>query len=687
MTAAGLGGRADNMDETKRQRGIRIRIRIVAILISLTLVMVLIRAIQLTVIDREGLLKYAEKQYLSHIQLAGRSGNIYDQKRNALAISIEVKSIRAHPRQVENKTRTAQILSQVLGLDVQEVLKKLNSSHRSLWIKRRISRSEAQQLSRLSLKGVSFTPESKRYYPSRSLAAQLMGYVGLDPRGLAGLELKYDDALRGKPISLAVIRDNRRKKVYRSGLSSTGLTEGKSLVLTIDSTIQFLAEQALNQQVKKYKAVNGSLIILNPHTGEVMAMAAAPAFDPNRFANYPPKLRRNHGITDTFEPGSTFKAILAAAALETKAVSPKKTFNCTKRRCRIGRYTFRDRRAFGWQDMSGILKYSINCGSVFIVRELGSDRFHRFIRGFGFGTKTGINLPGEASGKVTSPKTWFGKTKYDISYGYGITVTALQLVTAISAVANGGQLMRPFVLRKIIGRSKQVLKEFKPKVIRRILSRETAWRLTRMLTKVTEPKGTGIRAAIKGIPVAGKTGTAQKPDPIYGGYSEDRHVVSFYGFAPAERPRLAAVVVINDPQGKNVAGGTVAAPVFGKVMGRALRYLGVASKEDTFHVARHRARKKKSSRHEPSYKKSTAKKAGHIKALSHGEASPAMVTGPRLAVPDFKGLSLRKAVELALKQGVDLDPIGSGQAIRQNPLPGTVVRLGSRCRVVFKPPS
>ncbi len=549
------------------------RILVIGFLFLLSYLVVLGRSFQLQVLRSETLRGRAERQQRKFTLSTPRRGRIFDREGQELAVSVAVDSIYAQPRKIFDRSAVARQLSPILRIPRRELLNKLSPERPFVWLSRRISPSQSLKIKALDLKGIGFIQENKRFYPNRTLAGHLLGFAGLDSQGLEGLELKYDHLIKGEPELFLTERDARGHTIFPRGGNLLRSSEGNDLYLTIHKGIQYIAERELKKAVLATRAKSGVVVVTNPLTGEVLALALQPEFNPNCFWRYQPSLWRNRAITDSFEPGSTFKVFLLAAAIEEAVAQPKDLFFCEKGSYEIGGNTIHDPREYGWLSLEQIIHFSSNIGASKIGEKLGKEKFYQYITAFGFGEKTGIDLPGEISGLVRPPRSWFQMGVRTISFGQGISLSPLQLISALGAIANGGRLMRPFVVKKIIDPRGTVIHTTKPRVIRRVISPKTARIVTKILTGVVKKNATGWRAALKGYEVAGKTGTAQKADIINGGYSEDRLLGSFMGFVPAKEPELAILVIIDEPQGK-ANGGLVAAPVFKRIAEKTLLILG-----------------------------------------------------------------------------------------------------------------
>ncbi len=521
--------------------------------------------------QHKGLTEKANRQHLRVISIPGKRGTISDRNGRELAVSLEVSSVFAQPFQIERPEEIARKLSPVLKIPASEISRKLRLDKSFVWVQRKVEPAQAEAISAMALPGIYLLPESKRYYPKQEMAAHLLGFVGMDDKGLEGIEFQYEEFLGGGFINMAGYQDALGRFIYKAENGNSG--QGYNLELTIDEVIQYIAEKELQAAIQKSRALGGSIIVMDPKTGEILAMANWPTFNPNRFSRYLSSIRRNGIIEDTYEPGSTFKAFMAAAAIEEGLIHPKDLLFGENGTIQVAGITVNDYKKFGWLTFQQAIEYSSNVGAIKVGLLLGKRRYYDYIRDFGFGSKTGIDLPGEASGKVRRPREWSGLSLPSISIGQELAVTPIQLLSAISAIANGGFLVKPYVVQAIKAPDGEVVKRFSPLILRRVISEETTRTLTGILEGVVE-NGTGKKAAIEGYRVAGKTGTSQKLDKATGRYSHERVVASFAGYVPAEDPRLAILVVIDEPQLFHW-GGSIAAPVFKEVSQGALKYLKV----------------------------------------------------------------------------------------------------------------
>jgi cell division protein FtsI (penicillin-binding protein 3) len=608
------------------------------------------RAFQLQVLQGERLMRLGERQHLKEWIVLPKRGALFDRAGEPLALSMESQSVYARPHRVQDPEQLSQGLARILNLRAADVKQKLTSDKPFVWIKRQVASPEAEKIQALNPTGIGMFYEPNRYYPQNQLAGQLIGFVGRDSEGLEGLELKYNDYIRGEAGSSVTERDALGRRVLVQGVEGLRIPPGSDVHLTLNTSIQHIGEKELEATVLKYRAKSGVAIVMEPFTGEVLALANYPTFDPNNYSKQSADQRRNRAVTDSFEPGSTFKTILAAAALEEGVVGKEDLFYCE-----MGKYPYagkiiHDTHPHGWLSFAKILQVSSNIGFTKVAQKLKKDRYYRYIEKFGFGQVTGIDVPGEVPGLLRKAESWSAIDLATHAFGQGISATPLQMVTAYAAIANGGFLMRPYVTRRVVSPQGEIVLEIQPHVVRRVISEKTARSLASILKDVTNEGGTGVMANVDGFEVAGKTGTAQKADPVHGGYAAKKRVASFVGFVPANDPRLVALVLIDEPE-VNVYGGVVAAPAFRNIAQAALRHLAVAPQQAALIPVL------------PSQPEALGRRVAKPN-------SPATVETNGDAAPDFVGLSLREALEKAqtLKLRVRLQ--GNGYVVKQSPQAG-----------------
>ena len=556
----------------------KFRILLVGIFFMMAFATIAAKAVHLQVYRSTWLSEKASNQYEKSLTISGRRGNIYDRNRNEMAVSINVTSIAAHPGKVENPNAAARALAGVLDLDAGTLRKKLSANKSFIWIKRQTTAKETIAVKKLDIPGIDFFTEYNRYYPHTTLAAQILGFTGIDGAGLEGVEYYYNPYLKGADLKYTVFKDAHGNG-YRADPEKSTRTSGHNLVLTIDNTIQYIAESALKETVDEYSALSGLALVMNPQTGAVLALAHYPLYNPNSYSDFDEPIWRNRAITDNFEPGSTMKIFSAAAALEHGKISAHKIFFCENGAYRIGKNVVHDIHKHAWLSLQQIIKYSSNIGAVKIVEAVGARKLHRTYSDFGFGRKSGIDSAGETPGTLSPYSSWSKIDTGAISFGHGVSVSAIQLATAVSAIANGGNLMKPYLVSEIVDQKGTLIDIFKPQTVRRAVSARTATIVQNILKTVITEGGTGVNAALDGYTVCGKTGTARKLDEN-GEYTKDKHTASFVGFAPSNNAAITVLVIIDEPQGKYY-GGVVAAPVFKKIAQQTLNYLNVPPDDST----------------------------------------------------------------------------------------------------------
>jgi cell division protein FtsI (penicillin-binding protein 3) len=526
------------------------------------------------ILEHGKFLNLANRQYYRTLSPMPERGTIYDRKGRELAVSVEADSIYANPFEIEDTYKAANIISQVLKVDSSRLIREFNKERGFVWVKRKVTPDEAESVESLNLKGIGFIKEGKRFYPKKELAGRMLGFVGIDNHGLSGVEYSYDEKLMINPDRIVIEKDAFGRGVNFADDYEKSIERGYDLRLTIDEVIQYITEKELASQVSRYKAKGGTAIVMDPYTGEILSMADQPQFNPNSFSQYREREWRNRGVTDSFEPGSTFKLILTAAAIEEKIASQNDIFFCENGEYEVAGKVIHEAKdhKYKWLTLKEIIGKSSNIGVIKVAERLGAKNFYDYILKFGIGSKTNINLPGESAGKVRSLQEWSGVSLASMSFGQEVSVTSIQLVSAVSAIANGGILMKPYVM-KAVEKDGMTADEFKPEVVRRVISEKTSRELTEILEYAVR-YGTGQKAMLEGYDVAGKTGTAQKASPDKKGYSDDKFLSSFIGYAPSKNPRLVILVIIDEPE--DIAwGGEVAAPVFREIARQSLRYLKV----------------------------------------------------------------------------------------------------------------
>lgn len=627
------------------------------------------RAVDLAVLRGPAFARMAALQHTQRVALLPHRGAIVDRNDEALALSVDVPSIYVRPREFAGQEARLPALAAALRTSLRTVRTKAEGGQPFVWLKRQALPREAEAVERLGLRGVYTVSEGRRFYPLGTLAAHVLGFVGVDSQGLEGLERRLDTVIHGETQYVDVDRDARGREILTRGVQPVA-GESNRVELTIDAGIQELTERELAAGVVAAKAAGGAAIVLDPATGEILALANVPSFNPNQPGAVSDRgwrdRVRNRAITDPYEPGSTFKAMLAAAAIEERLVGPSEMFNCENGRYKIGRWTVHDAHRHGWLSFAEVIQYSSNIGATKVGERLGRERYSAYLHAFGFGARTGIELPGETPGILRPVQSWARIDLATHSFGQGVSVTPLQMTVAFGAIANGGVLMRPYLVRRITTPQGDVVIDNTPVVVRRVVSERSARTVTEMLRRVVEEKGgTGTKARLEDFPVAGKTGTAQKVNPDGNGYSSKR-IGSFVGFAPADAPRAVVLVLIDEP-GTSSYGGVVAAPVFRAIASGALKRLGVHPPA-------------------PAVETAAAPATPPPAPKSRDAVVPAsLVEAAAPATPSFLGLSLREALTRAQADGWQVRVTGTGYVAEQHPAPGAPLATDRRLALRLVP--
>ena len=657
--------------------------------LAVWMVAVVARLYYLQIIQYISLLSRAQKQQQHTVRLAPERGTIFDRQMQPLAMTRAAESIFAAPAEILNRGMVANLLAAILGLDSEQLLGRFNTHRSFCFVKRMVSDQEAERVRGLNLKGIYLYKEPQRIYPKRVLAAGVLGYVGTDDNGLAGLEYAMDGDVKGSPGVVMLVND-ARLRAFRSS-ERAGLP-GKNVVLALDENIELFAEKALAETVEKWHAAGGVIIVQNPNTGEILAMASAPGFDPSQANQAAPPAPLNRAIAWVYEPGSTFKLVTLTAALEEKLTNPDEVVDCQMGSIVLAGHVIHDHKRFGALSVRDVLVHSSDVGAIKLGLRLGQERLYRYMRAFGFGEQTEIELPGEECGLLKPPSRWSGLSIGEMSMGQEVSVTPLQLITAYSAIANGGIRFQPRIVREVFRGG--VHDPVRPAAGRRVVSEWTAQTMREMLAAVVE-EGTGRPARLNGYSAAGKTGTAQKIDPS-GAYSHSHYVSSFVGFAPAQKPQLTILVSIDSPVGA-IYGADVAAPAFKSVAEETLAYLNVPQDRPTEPIPGAGALERPPllrtiglRSEDPGAGSSpeadladTSVEVSDSGTTSSPHATVLVDRGPMVTMPNFTGLAVRRVAEECQEKGLDLSLSGSGLAVVQNPPAGTRLAPGSQIRVRF----
>ncbi len=671
----------------------------------------------------------AQRQQQRTVEISPRRGIIYDRSGHELAMSINVDSGFAVPSEIPDLAATISLITRITKEDPREILAKCKASRSFCWVARKADAETAERIKALNLKGIYFEKESKRFYPKRELAAQVLGYVGMDDEGLSGIEREYDEQLRGKPGRILIQVDARRRNFARVEKQPD---PGENVVLTIDQNIQYIAERELDQAMKDTRAQSGTVIVSDPRTGEILALANRPTFNPNRTRAITPEALKNRAVSDIYEPGSTFKLVTISAALDEKITNPNDVFDCQMGAIVVNGMRIRDHKAYGLLTVSEVLANSSDVGAIKIALRLGEERFDKYIRAFGFGQQTGIELPGETRGLAKPLNRWSKVSIGAIAMGQEIGISPLQLIGMVSTIANDGVWVAPRIVATTApAQNTPQTVVFQPAAQRRVLSSLTAAEMKQMMQGVVL-HGTGKKAILEGYSTAGKTGTAQKVDPGTHAYSHTNYVASFAGFAPVNNPAIAVAVILDSAKGLH-QGGQICAPVFQRIAQQVLAYLHTPhdvdlpkSRElllaaqhlkkgdleegspdhlgDALEMAAGNNRSEPASQSAPLGTATTVVPAGLRTRLQTADSfenrlpppSPPTANPPAtgtvvvdmeqggIVVPSFMGKTVRTAIETAEGSGLELDAIGSGIAHEQSPAPGTHVAAGTTILVRFE---
>ncbi len=674
----------------------------------------------------------ADHQQQRAINVSAKRGIIFDRQGHELAMSILVDSAFAVPSEVPDLPNAVALITRITGEDARSVLSDCRAHKTFCWVARKANAETIDRIRALNLQGIHFQKESKRFYPKRELAAQVLGYVGTDDGGLSGIERQYNEQLKGQPGRMQISVDARKKWFARIEKEPEA---GNNVVLTIDEKIQYIAERELEQAIKDTRAIAGTVVVENPHTGEILALANRPTFNPNIKKEIRNEALKNRAVSDVYEPGSTFKLVTISGALEERVTRPEEVFDCQMGSIVINGMRIRDSKPHGLLTVSDVLAESSDVGAIKIALRLGEDRFYKYIRAFGFGQQTGIELPGETRGLTKPVNRWSKVSIGAISMGQEIGVSPIQLAAMVSTFANDGVWEAPRIVATTTPpQSMPQTVVFHPEHERRVISALTAAQMRQMMHQVVL-HGTGRKAVLEAYTSAGKTGTAQKVDPATGAYSRTKYVGSFAGFAPINNPAVVVAVILDSAVGLH-QGGQVAAPVFQRITQQVLEYLHVPHDlqlppNRQVWLAQNRVKDSDLDESSPDHLGSALEIAdagdnspppatpalkpsaaqGPVVAVALREketAPPALATAPPapgnvaqaatspsngtvvldieqggIEVPSFLGKSVRGALEAAQDSGLELNPIGSGIAREQSPTPGMHVTAGSRVVVKF----
>ncbi len=664
------------------------------------------RFFHLQVIYGAQLREKLDQEVEKHCPILPVRGLILDRRGLELAISTRSYSLVAHPQQIKNATLVSRELSNFLDIPFLEIQKTLTRARPFVFVKRHLTpekeeafrtwkdstesraRATRKEGERPDEDAIYLIPEARRYYPQQELAGPILGFCDIDGNGLEGLEHIFNQELFGKPKKCVNMLDARGHIVVSGEKAWDPDVMGNNLVLSIDRTIQYIAEKELQKGVENWNAAAGMALVTNPQTGEILAMAQVPRMDPNLPTRYSKEARRNRILTDALEPGSSFKVFIVAAALDAGVVKPLDRFHCENGVWHLGpKAVVHDVHPYGGLTVQQVIQKSSNIGTAKISNKLGPRRLDQYLRDFGFGKKTGIHFPGETTGLMKNHQRAHSLIdKVTTAFGQGVSVSVLQLTMALGAIGNGGVLMEPILVKEIVSPKGYKVKEFKPRAVRRVLSEETAATMMSIMETVTQQGGTASQASPPGFTTAGKTGTAQKL--VGRAYSHSKYNSVFMGLIPAHQPVLAVTVIVEESKGA-IYGGVVAAPIFREIAGQALRVLGYYPQPETSDSIL--------AKNKPTVPKPTVSPAPEVMPLQAAmvgplelqklAAQPELPPGPLKVMPDLQGMTIRQALGLLHASGVRCRVQGSGLAVAQDPPPGTPLELGTICVVRFEPHS
>lgn len=543
------------------------RIKAIQYIMIALLAAITVRAFELQVISSDEIITRAHKKFDHAVELSSNRGTIYDRSGQPLAISLEVNSIAANPKIIADPWKASMQLSKALDLDRRYLAKKLSEKRYFVWIKRQVTPNEVEAVKALNIKGVGFYDEAKRFYPESESLANLIGFVGIDGKGLEGLELSYDAILKGMERKIGVHKDGMGRIIYARGLQPEEAKDGNTLRLTIDRRIQYIAFQELKKAVVNNKAHSGFVIITNPFTGEILALASNPSFDPNKGAYNHLSGHTNMAISHTFEPGSVIKPFWVGWGIDKKMFNVTRSVFCENGSFTFHRVTIHDHEKYGWLPVNDIIKFSSNIGIAKLMDPVSAGDMYSCLQAFGFLDPTGIDFPGEPQGLIRDPGAWTGVDKATISFGQGFAVTGIQLITAFNAMVNGGMVMKPYLVERITDMKNQPVQEIRPTILRKILSQEACDQVVGVMKTVALKGGTAESANMPTFQVFGKTGTAQKIDPLTGAYADGDYISSFIGgiIDATGKIRMTMIVCINEPRPFYYA-SIVACPLFKEIV-------------------------------------------------------------------------------------------------------------------------
>jgi cell division protein FtsI (penicillin-binding protein 3) len=661
------------------QRSPRLRWLVVWVLAVVWIAAVLARLSYIQLFCYSEYFAKAQRQQQRTFEISPKRGPIYDRQGRELAVSIPMDSCFGDPGEIKDAAMVARLLSPILNLPADELESKIRDAKTPVRLARRVPPETVQRVQDMNLRGVFFQKEYRRVYPQHALASHVLGYVNVDEKGLGGIELSLDKQILGRPGRMMVMADGRRRRYDRSEAAAD---PGATVILTIDETIQFIAEKELARVIEESHAKNGSVVIQDPNNGQLLAVANWPTFDPNDAGEYPDDVRMNRAVAAAYEPGSTFKMITLDGALESGLTNPSELIDCQMGSILVAGRLIHDHKPFGILSVRDVLAQSSDVGTIKIALRLGATRLYGKIRDFGFGQLTGVELPGENRGLLRPPENWSANSIGSIAIGQEVSVTPIQIISAISAIANGGTLYRPRIVSDIQGGTLAAMQSGEGSV--QVTDGKTAATLREMMESVIL-EGTGKPARLDGYTAAGKSGTAQKIDPATGHYSPNQYVASFVGFAPVNNPVITILVVLDSPVGLHY-GGDVGGPVFKRIAEQVLAYLNVRHDVTVAPGVEIANKRRLAPQPTPNADGDRARfQATAAKTEKRTPSAPTVAFGDEdlVEVPDFAGQTLRSFTEMCTRLGLVPAAIGSGIAMEQSPDAGARVQRGSRITVRF----
>lgn len=686
------------------------RYTLIKSVVFLYFLLLIARLVQIQIIERKHYVKLAEKQYKHEVQLLPKRGLIYDRNQELLALNAPSASIGVHRRQISQPLKLSHQLSSILSYNQTHLYRELRAGDSFAWLARNVNRSVGEKVKKINQDGLQVRDDTRRSYPHSQVGSQLLGYVDPDGKGLSGIELSFDHVLRGKTGRAMLQRSAKLDLFKQAHYPVLEPTDGLNLILTLDYVYQSIAEEELANSIAETRAESGMVIISNPKTGELLAIASAPGFDPNNYSAFPPASWRLRPITDQFEPGSTFKVPVMAGLLDAGLISPDSMIFCENGTFKLYDNVINDTKKYAWLTARDVVINSSNIGMAKIALKIKRQAIYESIRDFGFGQKTGIGLAGEVSGLLKTPGNWSAMTPAVMAFGHEITVTALQLTSMFNAIANGGLLLKPRIVKTVMEHNYKVVEQVRPEVIRRVISEATAQTMIAIMQDVVK-KGTGKNAQIGDLPIAGKTGTARKVKSGSRGYIQDQYIASFGGFFPAHDAKLSIFIMIDNPKGQYY-GGEVAAPCFRRILERIIK---LESLNSFMKVAENNVDKNSTPKSVivPNLYYREAAIANQVLAQmellneSVGAGNivigqvpePGAITQPGakillklaqatpdssadLKMPAVKGLPVRDALMRLAAAGLEAEVTGSGKVVLQTPAPGSLLKSGQKCQLV-----